>query len=64
MDQMQMNYSCTLDTSNKTTRLLGLEIQQPLHLRWAGSSSELLLCPPDATPHLGAIPALQHCSSL
>lgn len=54
MDQAQRNYSCMLDTSNKATRLPGLEIQWPLHLWWAGWG----LC------SSAAITTLQHCSSL
>lgn len=54
MDQAQRNYSCMLDTSNKATRLPGLEIQWPLHLWWAGWG----LCSP------ATITTLQHCSSL
>lgn len=43
MDQAQENYRCMLDTSNKATRLPGLQIQWPLHLWWAGWVSTLLL---------------------
>lgn len=60
MDQTQRNYSCTLDTSNKATRLLVPEILWAPIPGALARDSALLLLPPGATPRLGAISALRH----